>query len=133
MIKAILQGAIVIGLFCFAGYGIHYGLKKVGFMGKIKKSFRPKPTEEIYDEVGKKFSKENFNDFAQEISKYKLPKQRQYIDAYLDLKNKKLKGGKEKHGRERQSKESFREGKKAKTPRTKKRRTKKAKTSRNKK
>ena len=120
MIKAILQGSMVIGLFCFACYGIYYGLKKVGFIGGIQKAFRPRPTEKIYNEVENIVSKGTFNDFAERISKYNLREQKQYIDAYLKLKKRKLKGGKRKHGEERSSKESVRKDKKARTTRTKK-------------
>lgn len=123
MIKAILQGAVVILMFCFGAYGINYVLKKVGFMGAIQKALRPKPTKEIYDDVEQIFSKGKFNDFAENISKYDLKKQRQYIDAYLNIKEKKLKGGHKKHDEQRQSKKSIGKNKKAETKRTTTRRT----------
>ncbi len=120
MIRSILQGAIVLGLFCFAGYGIHYGLKKIGFISGLQKAFRPKPTEEIYNEIENRFSKGTFNDFAESISKYNLGKQKQYIDAYLELRKRKLKGGGRKNDEERSSKKRIGKDKKARTSRTKK-------------
>ena len=107
IIMPVLKGAVVIGLFCFAGYGILYGLRKSGFTSAIQKSFRPKPTEKIYEDVKRIFGKGNFKDFSERISKYDLTKQKQYIDAYLNPQKKKLEGGQRKDGRERQSKKSI--------------------------
>ncbi len=122
MIKAVLQGAIVMGGLSFAFYGLYFGLKKIGVIGAMQKSFRPKPTQEIYDDVKKILGKGNFKDFSERISKYDRRKQKQYIDAFINLQDKKLKGGKKKDDKERPVKKGIRKINKTKTSRTTKKR-----------
>lgn len=89
-IIAVFKGSILVAFCFFVLYGFYWMLKKTGIFKLFKRKI--KPTQEIYEEVADNMEKGNtFDDLAQEITKYPIQTQHQYLQAYLDFK--KVKGG----------------------------------------
>ena len=88
-VKPIVFGCCIFFLFAVAGWGIYSLFKKMGI------SFKPKPkvSIEILKDAAVRIvgEKRSFQQYGEYISKFDLPLQEKYIEAYYQIK--KLEGG----------------------------------------